>query len=322
MTDVPTIGSIYNPSLDHSMALIYFSGLGRPFHNGGYDDPRHWLNRTWTVQEVVSDPLLGGATPLSPTLHPQQAGILFNEFYRRFNAVFPINGMTFPLFSQYVAMMRERHATNELDRIYVLARISQPEHLPIYDAYLSSEDAWEALVKAISGLYRAYLFFWYPVAGNAKYSWIPTWSHIMAEDVPVAHRHVELLFRIDYDKTREEFHGRNFSIIDDCSVLGFDLSSLAKSSGSPVIRTGTIVVKDRGTKILREYGVTANHQVELDKNARYTLILPSNLSSERIVLGVKTNVGAIQKLCVLDFVSQESTVKIVRMASQKDVVLI
>ena len=48
-TDVPLIGEVYDgkPSI-----VIYLNGLGRPFRAEGWDHPRHWLNRAWTLQET------------------------------------------------------------------------------------------------------------------------------------------------------------------------------------------------------------------------------------------------------------------------------
>jgi len=48
-TDIPLIGKVYDgkPSV-----LIYLNGLGRPFRAEGWDHPRHWLNRAWTLQET------------------------------------------------------------------------------------------------------------------------------------------------------------------------------------------------------------------------------------------------------------------------------
>lgn len=71
-TDVPTIGSFYRSMYVGHRALVYFNGLGQPFRNGGYDDSRHWFSRIWIVQEAVRYPLLGGATPSSPSLEQQQ----------------------------------------------------------------------------------------------------------------------------------------------------------------------------------------------------------------------------------------------------------
>ncbi|RPB25478.1 hypothetical protein L211DRAFT_83904 [Terfezia boudieri ATCC MYA-4762] len=49
-TDVPLIGNVFygKPSV-----LIYLNGLGRPFRAEGWDHPRHWLNRAWTLQETT-----------------------------------------------------------------------------------------------------------------------------------------------------------------------------------------------------------------------------------------------------------------------------
>ena len=54
--DVPTIGAIYS-NLDNDglygggPIIIFMSGLGRPFREGGWDSERHWLRRAWTLQE-------------------------------------------------------------------------------------------------------------------------------------------------------------------------------------------------------------------------------------------------------------------------------
>ena len=55
--DVPTIGAIYSNLERDSLygpgpIIIYMSGLGRPFRDGGWDSERHWLRRAWTLQET------------------------------------------------------------------------------------------------------------------------------------------------------------------------------------------------------------------------------------------------------------------------------
>jgi len=47
--DVPTIGNNYRQATN---VLRYFNGLGRPLQLSGWGDPRHWLNRAWTLQET------------------------------------------------------------------------------------------------------------------------------------------------------------------------------------------------------------------------------------------------------------------------------
>ena len=48
--DVPTIGNVYKQAVK---VLYYFNGLRQPLRTTGLDDTRHWLNRAWTLQEIV-----------------------------------------------------------------------------------------------------------------------------------------------------------------------------------------------------------------------------------------------------------------------------
>ena len=47
--DVPTIGNNYRQA---THVLRYFNGLGRRLELCGWGDPRHWLNRAWTLQDT------------------------------------------------------------------------------------------------------------------------------------------------------------------------------------------------------------------------------------------------------------------------------
>ena len=65
--DIPTIGAIYSDFRISSIytegpIVIFMSGLGRPFRDEGWASERHWLRRTWTVQETpdVSQCLIAG----------------------------------------------------------------------------------------------------------------------------------------------------------------------------------------------------------------------------------------------------------------------
>ena len=50
--DVPTIGNVYRAA---ARIVCYFNGLGIRFSNEGWDDPRHWLQRAWTLQEITAE---------------------------------------------------------------------------------------------------------------------------------------------------------------------------------------------------------------------------------------------------------------------------
>ena len=65
--DVPTIGAIYSDLRERSIysegpIVIFMSGLGRPFRDEGWASERHWLRRTWTIQETphLSQCLIAG----------------------------------------------------------------------------------------------------------------------------------------------------------------------------------------------------------------------------------------------------------------------
>ena len=65
--DVPTIGAIYSNIGESSIysrgpIVIFMSGLGRPFRDEGWASERHWLRRTWTLQETppLSQCLIAG----------------------------------------------------------------------------------------------------------------------------------------------------------------------------------------------------------------------------------------------------------------------
>ncbi|KAF8472869.1 hypothetical protein BDZ91DRAFT_760315 [Kalaharituber pfeilii] len=49
--DIPTIGNVYRQATN---VLRYFNGLGRVLRLDGWDDPLHWINRAWTLQETRS----------------------------------------------------------------------------------------------------------------------------------------------------------------------------------------------------------------------------------------------------------------------------
>lgn len=237
-----------------------------------------------------------------------------------FSQLFRNKCMESPFFSQYAIMMRKRHATNELDRISGLASVTQPERLPIYDVRLSNEDAWEVLVNAIDGKSRAHLFFWYPVAGNSRSSWAPSWSQIMAEDVPATDDRIEGYSEINLDLALGKFCSKDFRVLSFCSVLGLGSNSLRESSGGSVVRMGTVIAKGQDPETSQQHGICASHQISIDKTVRYTLLYSG--WSTRFVLGVQNDAGEVQKLCVLEFVLETSIVQLESIASLESVVLI
>jgi len=57
--DVPTIGNNYRQA---THVLRYFNGLGIPISLSGWDDPHHWINRAWTLQESRPEHIMVNAS--------------------------------------------------------------------------------------------------------------------------------------------------------------------------------------------------------------------------------------------------------------------
>lgn len=146
----------------------------------------------------------------------------------------------------------------------------------------------------------------------------------MAGDAPASDCNLEGFSEIHYDKAREEFFG-NFIVWDDCFIHGLDLPSLGIYSESSVVRSGSITYGSEDMEGPRLHSVLALHQVLIDETIRYTLLSPEEYfrtEGKRFVLGVRSDAGQFQKLCVLDFVEKDSYDEIKRIGSRQNVVLI
>jgi len=68
--DVPTIGNNYRQA---THVLRYFNGLGIPLSLSGWDGPRHWINRAWTLQESRPEHIMVNASIPEGTYLPLRA---------------------------------------------------------------------------------------------------------------------------------------------------------------------------------------------------------------------------------------------------------
>lgn len=70
----------------------------------------------------------------------------------------------------------------------------------------------------------------------------------------------------------------------------------------------------------------ADHQAAIDETVRYTLVIPApyppSKVGKRFVVGVRSDAGQFQKLCVLDFGSDQAAGEVERNGSLQDLVLI
>ncbi len=147
--DVPTIGYVY----DDAKVVIYLSGLGLPLSlkDGDLDSDRCWFRRAWTVQEVGLDRIIAGDTPDGPR-HIKtidKNGNYETDLLTRFHKQLKSVGRGIGIFGR-LTEMQKRVSTNPVDRVAGLAFPLLPRTIPAYHESESLEDAWIALVDAMS----------------------------------------------------------------------------------------------------------------------------------------------------------------------------
>lgn len=183
--DVPTIGNIY---IAASYVVRYFNGLGRTLRFEGWDDERHWLRRSWTLQEI------------KPELYTYTGGISTASHFLDWHGC-TINGYTTPSlreallplqkiardaaspqgckFSEVVREMARRVATNPVDKVAGLSYLLRSERLPAYSADMLPEHAWHHCFHSLTHQKKFELLFTFPYRGSET-QWWPTWQQLIA----------------------------------------------------------------------------------------------------------------------------------------------
>ncbi|KZV75947.1 hypothetical protein PENSPDRAFT_570714, partial [Peniophora sp. CONT] len=186
--DVPTIGAVYQSCW---IIVVYLNGLGLPFEEANLDNPRHWCNRAWTMQEwcpatsYYRNVLLGGITKQSPAFDIYCESPAANSYF----AVHLSQRMSIPdaracldnIFGA-AAMMGRRHAEGEVDKVAGLAYFVCNHIRPVFEAEKGVDDAWSALVSCMTPVARGQLFFIFPEAGNfedSEFRWMPSWNQLL-----------------------------------------------------------------------------------------------------------------------------------------------
>jgi len=181
--DVPTIGNIYRAA---ERLVRYFNGLGRPFSKENWDDPRHWLQRAWTLQEIhVENMTLNGG------MSQNAQGVLLNtrskvrgKVTTLRSALLPVLKLTTELHSpsgcsmyQLAREMARRHATQPTDKVAGLLYLLHLTKLPAYNAETSAELAWQQCFQILPLKQQIEILFDYPHPGTGQL--LPAWEQIM-----------------------------------------------------------------------------------------------------------------------------------------------
>jgi len=182
--DVPTIGNIYRAA---ERLVRYFNGLGIPFSKENWDDPRHWLQRAWTLQEISAENMT-----LNGGMSQNAQGVLLNTrskiggkvtTLRR--ALLPVLKLTAELHSpsgcsmyQLAREMARRHATQPTDKVAGLLYLLRTAQLPAYNAKTNAELAWRQCFPILPLRQQIEILFDFPYPGLGQL--LPAWEQIMA----------------------------------------------------------------------------------------------------------------------------------------------
>ncbi|KAK0449094.1 uncharacterized protein EV420DRAFT_1312947 [Desarmillaria tabescens] len=260
--DVPTIGYVYDWAYQ---VVIYLSGLGQPLSlkEGDLNSDRSWFRRAWTVQEIGDeDRIIAGDTPDGP-LHAKpidEDGNYKTDILTQFHMQWKSFSTQDQGIFTALANMQERVSTNPVDKVAGLAFPLWPKTIPAYHESESLEDAWTALVNAMSSWMWVDFLFLYPAVGQGCKKWRPTWKQVMTDPLP---KNTLCFGKVKHDDEKNEdwYEG---PCIEKGLVQGLDVGSAEGGD-----RHGELVVEDVHGMV-HTFKIIATHQC-LVPEGLYTL---------------------------------------------------
>ncbi|KAJ3538893.1 hypothetical protein NM688_g6447 [Phlebia brevispora] len=331
--DVPTIGQIYsgNPHI-----VTYLNGLGRPFEVGDTTNPRHWINRAWTLQEGSVNTLIGGLTAQSPFLSlmqreesgtpdtsesERQVKQVFDRLCMALHTGFHLWSHVFPA----LEAMLNRTGTYEIDRIAGLAFMLWDlgsERLPVYlcneDSSAARERAWRVLLMESDVGCCYHLAYLYPVPGDDDSTWRPSWRQLTAREIPLGPMADIAKFRVCYEENAVREGGAlklPAPLVRNCTI-----QLLAEPNAEGYCRRGKLTVNVGGfIKHRHSFTVEAHHQQRISEDQKYVLVGNVEESNSPFVsygfwiVGIETKPGSIRKVTVLRMESEDDRDRLIEL---------
>ncbi|SJL16912.1 uncharacterized protein ARMOST_20443 [Armillaria ostoyae] len=309
-TDVPTIGWVYL----RKRVVCYFCGLGQPLRLklGYFEDDRCWFKRAWTLQEISQNTIIGGETGDDGTL-AEDVQVMLREQVESLQKMRESRFM-FDVLSE----MKKRVSTKSLDKVAGLGYILDLTYLPIYDGSQSEEEAWAALVDAMSKYSRWDLFFLYPEPGDGSKCWRPSWNQIMTKILPSHPMSLSYVTfgESDYLSTDDSADSYQGYHIDSGYVEGLSHPSY---NGMP--RQGQLVVKDGSTYTFK---IVADHTYPIPEGS-YTLLFQWDTSKKSdyycrqcfVVVGRQRPDGKFEKLSVFRMLDDDEGTLFLKLGIKK-----
>jgi len=186
--DVPTIGNVYRTAAN---IVRYFNGLGIRFSKNGWDDPRHWLQRAWTLQEISTEnTTINGGTPRDKgQVLLNSRGKVLGKVTKLRDAIRPVIQLAAQVDSprgcgvyELAREMTKRHSSHPVDKLSGLFYLLRTTKLPCYDEKMPSEDFWRQCFHLFPAERKIEILFDFPYRGSDE-QWFPTWAQVM--DWPV-----------------------------------------------------------------------------------------------------------------------------------------
>ena len=180
--DVPTIGNIYRAA---ERVVRYFNGLGLPFSENGWDSPRHWLRRAWTLQEIKTENTThnGGVVRVNVL---NTRGKVSGKVTTLRDAIRPVLRLAAEVDSpggcsvyELAREMAKRYSTQPTDKVAGLLYLLRTSELPTYDQSITDEDAWAKCIPLLPLQRKIELLFDFPYRGLIPGGWFPTWKQVL-----------------------------------------------------------------------------------------------------------------------------------------------
>ncbi|KAF8446831.1 hypothetical protein BGX38DRAFT_1270816 [Terfezia claveryi] len=184
--DVPTIGNIYQIV---TIIVRYFNGLGCKFNSQNWGDPRHWLQRAWTLQEIRSEEITynGG---VSDTTNVWNTEMVFDDNKMTLRQVMqPLwdlaqqlevdQGKSHGEIYRLAKEMGRRYAASDLDKISGIIYLLRTTSLPTYLEGTLPSEAWEKCFHVLAAQTKLELLFEFPYVGDDG-KWFPSWDQLLS----------------------------------------------------------------------------------------------------------------------------------------------
>ncbi|KAG8872644.1 hypothetical protein FRB97_007469 [Tulasnella sp. 331] len=295
--DVPTIGLTYINGT--SQVVRYMNGLGRAFERSGWGDPRHWLNRAWTLQEMKFDSIIAGGP--DEIINPEEersdeTGELLSERLALVGELEVVRdiSITASEFMTVIAAMKRRFSTNPVDKIAGVAMLFSSAEMPLYNEAKSEEDAWALCVRHLPRPVIAELLFQFVTLGDGGVTWRPSWRQLMAAETPTCFvsRSIDAQVETILDEGHAVYEGP--SLTTRFTPLAYD--------GQSQYRHGIVQVKVRRKN--EQFKVAFSPLAPVIPEGEYALVGDQNLG--RWILCTRKDGPKLQKMTVVNMKDDDS----------------